>query len=443
MNALCETPKLLLLTRIHRHAGLRLLVTGGFDTAVRLWNEVVTARPVAVLRGHSSTVLDVVLYQPRGQVFSYSRDAVSPIEYTFSCTTLWDNRSYIFPFLLVEAALPAKGPPRLLVACKDYLALLRLAGGRGDDAAAAGREGAGREVRHGRRAAPITAALYNPGLGQVATGRRDSSLAVWEAATGRACFTIHGAHGREALTCMAVDSSGRRLITGARNGTVKVRHGDSWTRSCVCLCDVYVKADMAWKSEGVHKSDILAVCPCPALGVIATASYDGEVVVWRVETQGPALCLSYVCVLWFRVAPPVDHLLFLQRRAADRQWRNRAVLVSSQGGSLYFWSLSGHTQPHGECVCVCVCVLGERPPPLLHRWRAHQGALVCTEVLELPQGLFILTASTDGSARLWTSTGTPVGCFGQGVQWDVAHPAYYDPRRQRCQAGMFLSKSGN
>jgi hypothetical protein len=68
----------------------------------------------------------------------------------------------------------------------------------------------------------------------------------------------------------------------------------------------------------------------------------------------------------------------------------------------------------------------ERPPPLLHRWRAHQGALVCTEVLELPQGLFILTASTDGSARLWTSTGTPVGCFGQGVQWDVAHPAYYE-----------------
>ena len=79
----------------HYSRGLRLLVTGGFDTAVRLWNEVVTTRPVAVLRGHSSTVLDVVLYQPRGQVFSYSRDAVSPIEYTFSCTTLWDNRSYM------------------------------------------------------------------------------------------------------------------------------------------------------------------------------------------------------------------------------------------------------------------------------------------------------------------------------------------------------------
>ncbi|CAL8309579.1 unnamed protein product [Boreogadus saida] len=516
----------------HYSRGLRLLVTGGFDTAVRLWNEVVSARPVAVLRGHSSTVLDVVLYQPRGQVFSYSRDAelkiwaisshhcLRTVRLPFPC--FQPGRSpeqSSFPFLLVEAALPAKGPPRLLVACKDYLALLRLAGGRGDDAAAAaaaGREGAGREVRHGRRAAPITAALYNPGLGQVVTGRHDSSLAVWEAATGRACFSIHGAHGREALTCMAVDSSGRRLITGARNGTVKVwdllngqnlhkleavsasevtgvtcLHGNQlltvgWSLRLALYDikgaqDVYVKADMAWKSEGVHKSDILAVCPCPALGVVATAGYDGEVVVWRVETQGPVQRLQRDSQTG--VAPPVDHLLFLQRRAADRQWRNRAVLVSSQGGSLYFWSLSGHTQPHGQlsgpgrpgvrvlslssdhrdnsvlvsgdsagCLQVWdishyaldvlqkpVC---ERPPPLLHRWRAHQGALVCTEVLELPQGLFILTASTDGSARLWTSTGTPVGCFGQGVQWDVAHPAYYE-RESEGEMGERMMEEGN
>ena len=68
-------------------------MTGGFDPVVRLWNEVVTARPVAVLRGHSSTVLDVVLYQPRAQVFSYSRDAVSPVEYTFNWTTLWDDNT--------------------------------------------------------------------------------------------------------------------------------------------------------------------------------------------------------------------------------------------------------------------------------------------------------------------------------------------------------------
>ncbi|CAL8283631.1 unnamed protein product [Merluccius merluccius] len=229
--------------------------------------------------------------------------------------------------------------------------------------------------------------------------------------------------------------------------------------------DVYVRADMSWKSKGVHQSDILAVCSCLALGVVATASYDGEVIIWRVETQGPVQRLQRDTQT--SVAPPVDRLLFLQHRAADRQWRNRAVLVSSQGGSLCFWSLAGHTQPHGEfygpdrpgervlslgsnqlhnrilvsgdsagCLQVWdishytldimqepVC---ERPPPLLHRWRAHQGALVCTEVLELHRELLILSASTDGSARLWTAGGSLVGSFGQEVHWDVADPATYE-----------------
>lgn len=55
---------------------------------------------------------------------------------------------------------------------------------------------------------------------------------------------------------------------------------------------MYVKADMSWKSGGVHRSDILAVSECSALAVVATASHDGEVVIWRLETQGPVLRLQ-------------------------------------------------------------------------------------------------------------------------------------------------------
>lgn len=58
------------------------------------------------------------------------------------------------------------------------------------------------------------------------------------------------------------------------------------------LQDLYVRADMSWKSRGVHTSDILAVSQCAALGLVATASHDGEVVIWRLETQGPLLHLQ-------------------------------------------------------------------------------------------------------------------------------------------------------
>lgn len=58
-------------------ASLQLLVTGGCDRAVRLWTRYVTTRPVVTLPGHKAAILDVAIYQPVGQIFSYSRDAVS------------------------------------------------------------------------------------------------------------------------------------------------------------------------------------------------------------------------------------------------------------------------------------------------------------------------------------------------------------------------------
>lgn len=58
-------------------AALQLMVTGGCDRAVRLWSPFVTTHPIAALRGHRTAVLDVAIYQPAGQVFSYSRDTVS------------------------------------------------------------------------------------------------------------------------------------------------------------------------------------------------------------------------------------------------------------------------------------------------------------------------------------------------------------------------------
>uniref|UniRef100_A0A3Q1G4A1 Uncharacterized protein n=2 Tax=Acanthochromis polyacanthus TaxID=80966 RepID=A0A3Q1G4A1_9TELE len=224
-----------------------------------------------------------------------------------------------------------------------------------------------------------------------------------------------------------------------------------------------VRADMSWKSSGVHKSDILAVCQCSALGLVATASYDGEVVVWRLETQGPVLHLQRETQA--RVALPVDSLLFLQHRAGSQKLRSRGVLVSSQAGCLCFWSITGQKHTYGqfcapeqpnECVLSLssdqpknsILVSGDTTgllqiwdissyaldiqpksacerPPLLRCWKAHTKALVCVEVLEVADRLFVLTASVDGSAGLWTKDGGCVGIFGQGVMWNITDPATY------------------
>ncbi|XP_068439589.1 cilia- and flagella-associated protein 337 [Clinocottus analis] len=494
------------------NASLQLMVTGGCDRAVRLWTRYVTTRPVATLRGHRTAVLDVAIYQPVGQIFSYSRDAELKV---------WDISSHCclktvclqfpclqpgripehgnFPFLLLSPPLPEQTQARLVVGCKDHLALLDLAEPR-REGAGWWTDGGGEPGPNGQRGPALSCALYNSSLRQVVTGHADSSVSLWDVETGRRRLQILNAHGEDEVTCMTLDSSHRRLITGARNGTIKVWNllnglnlhklepvTNSEVTGLTCLQDnqllsvgwsrrvaqydiaaaedLYVRADMSWKSSGVHKSDIVAVCQCAAVGVVATASHDGEVIIWRPETQGPALHLQRATQ--GGALAPVNSLLFLQHRAGNRKLRNRGVLVSSQAGCLCFWSITGQTHTYGQFYApeqpgervlsltsdqlnnstlvtadttgclqiwdICHYALDlqhemspdcERPP-LLQCWKAHERALASVDVLEVADRLFVLTASADGSAGLWTKDGDLVGHFGQEKMWKICEPATY------------------
>lgn len=58
---------------------LNVLVTGGSDHLVRLWNPYVTSRPIAILQGHSMSIVDVKIHEALGQLLSYSRDTVCTV----------------------------------------------------------------------------------------------------------------------------------------------------------------------------------------------------------------------------------------------------------------------------------------------------------------------------------------------------------------------------
>lgn len=111
--------------------------------------------------------------------------------------------------------------PHLVVGCKDYLALLNLAETRRGVGRWLPSEG-GKFGSDIHSASALSCALYNPTLRQVVTGNTNSSVTLWDVETGRRQLQIFNAHGEEEILCMALDSSHRRLITGARNGTIKV-----------------------------------------------------------------------------------------------------------------------------------------------------------------------------------------------------------------------------
>lgn len=55
---------------------LNVICTGGVDHAVRLWNPYVTMKPVAIMKGHQSSIIDLAIHEALEQVFSYDKDGV-------------------------------------------------------------------------------------------------------------------------------------------------------------------------------------------------------------------------------------------------------------------------------------------------------------------------------------------------------------------------------
>ncbi|XP_073166758.1 cilia- and flagella-associated protein 337-like isoform X2 [Lepidochelys kempii] len=395
---------------------LHLLVTGGVDHAVQLWNQYVTSWPIATFQGHYTTILAVAIHEPRGHVFSYSKDSV-------------------------------------------------------------------------------------------VTGGDDATVAVWDVETGAKRLLINNAHGKEEITCMALDNSQQRLITAARNGTIKVWHFQTgqnlhqlevveeaevmglvalrdqtllavgWNQKIVLydFCEpgaLYVTVHPSWKGGQLHKEDILTVDYCPSLGLLASASFDGEIIVWDVESQSVYLYLRQTQPE--RSHPPVDKLLFLQHRSLGGVSKDSAILVSSDAGSLRWWSVFAEQRQFGfyyapatEDVAVTglstnqmnsVLVSGDtggfiqvwdisdyglsprtqgslEKPPLLCSWRAHNSIVVSVEHFMFGSDSFILSGSSDRSARLWTPDGKFVGTFGQEKRWDLKNPSTFahpkDPWSER------------
>lgn len=111
-----------------------------------------------------------------------------------------------FPFLSLSP--PFSEQAHLVVGCKDHLALFHLAETRRGGGGCFTGEGREPKIQSGPT---LACALYSPALRQVVIGHADSSVSLWDVETGRRGLQIINAHAEEELTCMAPNSSHRRL----------------------------------------------------------------------------------------------------------------------------------------------------------------------------------------------------------------------------------------
>lgn len=64
--------------------------------------------------------------------------------------------------------------------------------------------------------------MYNINFHQVVSGSQNGSISIFDLGCGEKIFQFHNAHGEFELTAMCFDKTGRRLITGSRDGVAKV-----------------------------------------------------------------------------------------------------------------------------------------------------------------------------------------------------------------------------
>ncbi|XP_052739537.1 WD repeat-containing protein on Y chromosome-like isoform X1 [Bicyclus anynana] len=289
-----------------------VLATGGPDCTVRVWNPFVPSKASVTLHGHHAGITALVL-QSNGQiVYSLARDRtikVWDVQGQVCVQTYIDVPSQIGERTPISAVYNPATREFILAAIK--LAVLVL------DEQLNPQHTDG--FTHSRAVARV---LYNPLFKVVITCGMDSIIINWDPVTGKRNLLVRDAHTRllhgelipVEITSACFDPGHQLLLTGARNGTLKVWNFNTgvclrnlaiehmcevtncfwvegrilavgWNRHVTEFEDTGTSSSgKAWETR--HSDDVLAAAARTPLS-LATASYNSELIFWKLETGQP------------------------------------------------------------------------------------------------------------------------------------------------------------
>ncbi|XP_039770903.1 WD repeat-containing protein on Y chromosome-like isoform X2 [Ornithorhynchus anatinus] len=351
-----------------------VLLTGGMDRIIRIWNPYLPGKPTGLLKSHAAPIFFLHISTEDKKIFSLSTDTTIKIWdlEDHSCLfTAFSKASGITGELAACLYLPGI---RALCVATDVLALLPL---KFSPPPPPPPPGPREEVSHTE---PVARCKYNETFRHVVTCSEGSVVKVWDLETGKLLSEFKRAHGDAEITCLTFDWSGRRLVTGGRDGCLKIWNYNSGhclhtlkrggTGDEVCDC-TYVEVNrnryvvaVGWdrrinmyldSPEDVyhfrtpqppwpddltrgHKEDILCVAHCPPT-LLATSSYDGEIIIWNVVS-------GHVCHKLNSPTPwtgggedrSISRVIFLKARAAKLDPAAASLVSNGPRGSVSFWS---------------------------------------------------------------------------------------------------------
>ncbi|KAH9642095.1 hypothetical protein HF086_007215 [Spodoptera exigua] len=265
-----------------------LLVTGGPDCTVRVWNPFVPAKANVVLKGHHAVITCIVLQNKGRTIYSLSRDRTIKV---------WDLQSQACrqTYIDIPAILGEHTPISAVYnpATRDFiLASVKIAIIVLDEQL---------NPLHTdgfTHASAVSKVLYNPLFKVIITCGADSIIINWNPVTGKRNVLIRDAHVRHIhgelvpveITAACFDPGYQLLLTGARNGELKVIVqirilAVGWNRHVIEFDDTgMATTGKCWETR--HTDDVLAAAARPPI-TLATSTYNSELVMWKMETGQP------------------------------------------------------------------------------------------------------------------------------------------------------------
>ncbi|KAL0125198.1 hypothetical protein PUN28_004379 [Cardiocondyla obscurior] len=291
----------------------RILITGGPDCVVRVWNPFSPKKANAVLSGHRSTICALVVIDAGKRVYSLSKDR---------CIKVWDvpaltciqtynklpsELSEYTPMTIVFNTLT-----RTMIIASMMIAVLVC------------EDVINKETSDGyTHIKGVSCVLYNQLYRVIVSTGLDSCIIVWDIWRGRRFRLISHAHsvmqyGQYAdveITAACFDHSEQFLVTGARDGSLKIWNYNAgvcirsmmadrqceitsivWYENRILCCNwnnrvtefAAFESDICKKNWIInHTDDILCSAVIKPPQLLATGTYNGELIFWNLETCQP------------------------------------------------------------------------------------------------------------------------------------------------------------
>ncbi|EDV25751.1 uncharacterized protein TRIADDRAFT_55170 [Trichoplax adhaerens] len=283
---------------------LNLIATAGVNYQVCLWNPYVISKPVGLLVGHMASVVHVIFNCSKGQLISLSKDKVLRI---------WDTQLQIC-IQRLTGVFP-KGPEvqstlyydevrhRLYSAFNNQFSVMEVKIELKD-----------RVMSHNK---PVIRATYCAKYNQVISVCHDGDINIWRLDNGQRVKQFTSTHDAE-VTAMTLDQYSMKILTASVDGIIKVwdfngqcsnllvpANGSpidvsqiqvmprktiviGWERYITVfrsnqMFSYYVEPS-DWRGGQEHSDDILVCAYCPP-SLMATASYDGEIIIWNANSE--------------------------------------------------------------------------------------------------------------------------------------------------------------